>query len=282
MSAQLSIRDGSPDWWTSESIWVVPNDPLGAPGSPIAGKPAYLKALVENTGDSPANGARVDFYWANPAMQIVIGVANFIGSAFVDVDPGANQEALCLVPWIPSIVNGGHECVLAVAHSPAEASPLPDPLPTGFDFAPPAHDEIAQRNLSVLAASMRATPRSLTITAPPRADKTVRITAKIGGTLSETLLVQLGLKGFRPAAKEVAQVGLGREAICGQRDRLVGEREIEIHVPRGTSVGVFASIHATGLANNEYQLVHLVERSENRVLGGISYVMVPPHEGAAT
>jgi hypothetical protein len=282
MSAHLSIRDGSPDWWTSESIWVVPNDPLGAPGSPIAGKPAYLKALVENTGDSPANGARVDFYWANPAMQIVIGVANFIGSAFVDVDPGANQEALCLVPWIPSIVNGGHECVLAVAHSPAEASPLPDPLPTGFDFAPPAHDEIAQRNLSVLAASMRATPRSLTITAPPRADKTVRITAKIGGTLSETLLVQLGLKGFRPAAKEVAQVGLGREAICGQRDRLVGEREIEIHVPRGTSVGVFASIHATGLANNEYQLVHLVERSENRVLGGISYVMVPPHEGAAT
>jgi len=169
-----------------------------------------------------------------------------------------------------------------VAHSPAEASPLPDPLPTGFDFAPPAHDEIAQRNLSVLAASMRATPRSLTITAPPRADKTVRITAKIGGTLSETLLAQLGLKGFRPAAKEVAQVGLGREAICGQRDRLVGEREIEIHVPRGTSVGVFASIHATGLANNEYQLVHLVERSENRVLGGISYVMVPPHEGAVT
>lgn len=282
MSAHLLIRDGTPDWWMSASIWVVPNDPLGVPGSPIAGKPAYLKAMVENTGDSPANGARVDFYWANPAMQIVIGVANFIGSAFIDVDPGANQEVLCLVPWIPSIVNGGHECVLAVAHSPAEASPLPDPLPTGFDFAPPAHDEIAQRNLSVLAASMRATPRSLTITAPPRADKTVRITAKIGGTLSETLLAQLGLKGFRPAAKEVAQVGLGREAICGQRDRLVGEREIEIHVPRGTSVGIFASIHTTGLANNEYQLVHLVERSENRVLGGISYVMVPPHEGAAT
>ena len=282
MSAHLLIRDGTPDWWMSASIWVVPNDPLGVPGSPIAGKPAYLKAMVENTGDSPANGARVDFYWANPAMQIVIGVANFIGSAFIDVDPGANQEVLCLVPWIPSIVNGGHECVLAVAHSPAEASPLPDPLPTGFDFAPPAHDEIAQRNLSVLAASMRATPRSLTITAPPRADKTVRITAKIGGTLSETLLAQLGLKGFRPAAKEVAQVGLGREAICGQRDRLVGEREIEIHVPRGTSVGIFASIRTTGLANNEYQLVHLVERSENRVLGGISYVMVPPHEGAAT
>lgn len=282
MPAHLLIRDGTPDWWTSEFIWVVPNDPLGAPGSPLAGQPAYLKALVENAGNSPANGVRVDFYWANPAMQIVIGVANFIGSAFVDVDPGANQEALCLVPWIPSIVNGGHECVLAVAHSSAEASPLPDPLPTGFDFTPPAHDQIAQRNLSVLAASIHAAPRSLTITAPPRADKTVRITTKIGGTLSETLLAQLGLKGFRPAAKEVAQVGLGREAICGQRNKLIGDREIELHVPRGTSIGVFASIHAPGLASNEYQLVHLVEQSEDQVLGGISYVIVSPHEGATT
>ena len=282
MAAHLLIRDGSPDWWLSESVWVVPNDPLGVPGSPIAGKPAYLKALVENTGDSPADGARVDFYWANPAMQILAGIATFLGSAFVNVDPGAKQEALCLVPWKPFIVNGGHECVLAVAHSLAETSPLPDPLPTGFDFNPPAYDEIAQRNLSVLAASMRFVPRSLTITAPPRADKTVRIAAKIGGTLTETLLAQLGLKGFRPAGKEVAQVGLSREALCGHGDKPVGPQELEIHVPKGTSVGVFASIHATGLAKDEYQLVHLVECSENRVLGGISYVIVPSHLGAAT
>lgn len=282
MAAHLLIRDGTPQWWMSQDVWVVPgNDPNGPPGNPIAGKPAYLWALVANTGDSPADGTRVDFYWANPAMQIVVGAATFIGSAFADLAPGAQQEALCLVPWVPSIVNGGHECVLAVAHSPAEASPLPDPLPTGFDFAPPAHDEIAQRNLSVLAASLHGVPRSLTVTAPPRADKTVQVTAEIGGTLGPKLLAQLGLKEFRPAAKEVVQVGLAREAICGGQDRPVGARKIELHVPRGTSAGVFASLSARGLAKDEYQLVHLVERSEDRILGGLSYVMVQPSEGAA-
>jgi hypothetical protein len=266
----------------SQDIWVVPgNDPNGPPGSPIAGKPAYLWALVANTGDAAAYGARIDFYWANPAMQIVVGVASPIGSAFVDLAAGAQQEALCLVPWVPSIVNGGHECVLAVAHSPAEANPLPDPLPVGFDFNPPLYDEIAQRNLSVLAASARAVPRPLTITAPARADKTVRITAETGGTLSETLLSQLGLEGFRPAAKGVVEVGLGREAICGQRDKPAGAREIEVHVPKGTSAGVFASIHATGLEKDEYQLVHLVERSDDRVLGGLSYVMIHSQKGGA-
>ncbi|SDR62406.1 hypothetical protein SAMN05444161_0410 [Rhizobiales bacterium GAS191] len=282
MAAHLLIQDGSPQWWMSQDIWVVPgSDPNGPPGSPIAGKPAYLWALVANTGDTAANGARVDFYWANPAMQIVVGVATLIGSAFVDLAPGAQQQALCLVPWVPSIVNGGHECVLAVAHSQAEASPLPDPLPAGFDFNPPQYDEIAQRNLSVLAASARAVPRALTITAPNRADKTVRITAETGGRLSETLLAQLGLEGFRPAPKEVVQVGLGREAVCGQRDMPVGTPEIELHVPKGTSAGVFASIHATGLAEDEYHLVHLVERSEDRVLGGLSFVIIHSRKGAA-
>ena len=154
MAAHLLIHDGSPQWWLSPDVWVVPgSDPNGPPGSPIAGQPAYFHALVTNNGDTPAYGARVDFYWANPALQILAGIATFVGSAFVDLDPGGGQqEALCLVPWIPTIVNDGHECILAVAHSPAEAAPLPDPLPNGYDFAPPSHDEIAQRNLSVLAA----------------------------------------------------------------------------------------------------------------------------------
>ena len=189
MAAHLIIRDGTPHWWMSLSVWVAPGDPLGPPGSPIAGKPAYLKALVENSGDVSANSARVDFYWANPTMQIIVGAASFIGAAFVDVDPGTTQEALCLVPWIPSIVNGGHECILAAVHSPASSS-LPDPLPAGFVFDPPAHDEIAQRNLTVLVTSRLTTPRSLTVTAPARADKTVRVTAKIGGALSVGLLAQ--------------------------------------------------------------------------------------------
>jgi hypothetical protein len=280
MPAHLLIQDGSPNWWMSPNIWVVPgSDPSGPPGNPIAGEPAYLWALIANTGNVAAPGSRIDFYWADPAMQIVVGVANLVGSAFVDLDPGAQQEVLCLVPWTPSIVNGGHECVLAVAHSEFEASPLPDPLPTGFDFSPPQHDGIAQRNLSVLPAMPRPVPRILTIKAPLRADKIVTITAETGGELGERLLAQLGLEGFRPSPEGVAQIGLAREASCGLHDKPSGAHNLEIHVPKGTSAGVFVSVNAPGLAQDEYELVHLVERSGDRVLGGLSYVMIHPSKG---
>lgn len=184
MPAHLLIRDSSPPyWWPSPDIWVVPgNDPNGPPGSPIAGKPAYLWAHVANTGDIEASGARIDFYWANPAMQIVVGTATRIGSAYADIPAGGAEDVLCLVAWTPSIVNGGHECVLAVAHSTGELPALPDPLPAGFDFNPPAYDEIAQRNLNVVSAMM-AVPFPLTITAPARTDKEVLVKTVLGGEL---------------------------------------------------------------------------------------------------
>jgi hypothetical protein len=279
MAAHLLIRDGSPQWWLSPDIWVVPgSDPNGPPGNPVAGQPAYLWAHVANTGDVAATGTRIDFYWANPAMQIVVGAATQIGSAYADVPPGGSQDVLCLVPWMPSIVNGGHECVLAAAHNPAELTPLPDPLPNGFDFNPPAYDEIAQRNLSVAAAAM-AVRFPLTIVAPARADKDVVVAVEIGGTLDEKLLPQLGLRGFRPTAKEVVEVELSREANPPARKGGRHARELELHVPRGTAAGVFASISAERLPKREYQLVHVVERSKDRILGGISYAVVHSREG---
>lgn len=279
MPAHLLIRDGSPQWWLSPDIWVVPgSDPNGPPGNPIAGQPAYLWAHVANTGDVAASGTRVDFYWANPAMQIVVGSATQIGSAYADVPAGGSQDVLCLVPWTPSIVNGGHECVLAAAHNPAEQTPLPDPLPNGFDFNPPAYDEIAQRNLSVVAAAM-SIRFPLTVVAPARADKDVTVAVEIGGALDEKLLPQLGLRGFRPAAKEVVEVELSREANPPARKGPRHARELDLHVPRGMAAGVFASISAERLANREYQLVHVVERSKDRTLGGISYAVVHSHEG---
>ena len=52
---------------------------------------------MRNTGQSEAKGTRVDFYWANPSAQVVVGVASKIGSAFVDLAPGDVQDVLCLV-----------------------------------------------------------------------------------------------------------------------------------------------------------------------------------------
>src|SRR4051812_45539396 len=98
VTIQLLIRDGSLHWYHSPDIWVVPgNDPSGSPGSPIAGQPAYLWARVANTGTTDANGVRVDFYWANPALEVTRSNATLVGSAYADVPAGGMQDTLCLV-----------------------------------------------------------------------------------------------------------------------------------------------------------------------------------------
>ncbi len=276
MSAHLLIHDGAaPYWWTSPDIWVVPgNDPNGAPGAPIAGQNAYLWARVANVGNLAAKGARIDFYWANPAAQVAVGVATAIGSAFVDLDPGQSQDVLCLVPWVPVVVNGGHECVLAVAHAGADSSPLPDPLPNGYVFDPPAHDQIAQLNLSVLAAAKTMAPMALTVSAVGRRDKQALLRVRLGGEVDQRTLANLGLRCLKPAPEPAARAGLARQAHCGDADGDVGAQELKLEIKRGTSVPVFVSVQAHALEPQHYQLIHIVEEVDARVVGGVSYVLV--------
>jgi hypothetical protein len=128
MPVQLLIRDGDPHWWNSPDIWVVPgNDPNGAPGQPVAGEAAFLWARVQNTGKDPATGATVKFYWSNPAAGVLRSNSTFVGSAFVSLNGGETKEVLCVIPWIPVVVNNGHECLVAEVIHPAD--PLPSPLP---------------------------------------------------------------------------------------------------------------------------------------------------------
>jgi hypothetical protein len=272
MSVQLVIRDGSPDWYLSPDIWVVPgSDPNGAPGGPIAGKPAYLWAHVANTGDADASGVRVDFFWANPALQVLRSTATMVGSAYADVSAGGGQDVLCLVAWTPIVVNGGHECLVGVANHPTD--PLPDPPPDDFD--PPAYRQVAQKNLTVLAAGTHAMPQALTISGWQRADKAVEVIAEVGGKLDELSVRRLGLHGVRPAERKAVEVGLDREPRCvDDKDRLGPER-LEVRVPRGESTAIYASVRARELAKDEYQLVRVVERGHGRVLGGLAFVVVP-------
>src|SRR5918999_1722995 len=101
----LLIRDGDPYWWNSEDIWVVPgDDPTGAPGQPRAGQPAYLWALVRNEGRNDVVGARVDFFWSNPALGVLRSNSTLVGSGYVDLPAGESAEVLCVVAWTPVIV----------------------------------------------------------------------------------------------------------------------------------------------------------------------------------
>ena len=149
MPVTLEIDDGDP-WWLSPDVWAVPNDPTGAPGTPIAGQPTYLWARVHNTGGDDAVNATVRFYWANPATTVNRSTATAVGSANVTIPAGGVQEVLCLTPWVPSYVNDGHECIIAEAFQD-----FADPLPPGVDFQVPTDRHTAQRNLAVLDVSMR-------------------------------------------------------------------------------------------------------------------------------
>ncbi len=271
MPVQLVIRDGSPYWYLSPDIWVVPgNDPTGSPGNPIAGQPAYLWAHVANTGDVDANGVRIDFYWANPALQVLRSNSTLVGSAIADVPAGGSQDALCLVPWTPVVVNGGHECLVAVANHPSD--PLPDPPPD--DFNPPAYPQVAQKNLTVYVASMHASTHAITISGGRRVDKVAVVTAEVGGELDRVSLDLLGLKDLRPAKKGVVEVGLAREPRCVGEKESLGANKMEVRVSKGASTAVFASIRARDLAPGEYQLVHLVERNADKVVGGLAFVVI--------
>jgi len=273
MSVQLLIQDGSPDWYLSPDIWTVPgSDPTGPAGSPIAGQLAYLWAHVANTGDTDVTGVQVQFYWANPALQVLRSTANYVGSASADLPAGGSQDVLCLVPWVPVVVNGGHECLVAVANSPLD--PLPNPLPDDFD--PPAYRQVAQKNLTVLAASMMMISiHAITIAATKRVDKAVVVTTEVGGEIDKLSLARLGLTKATPAKGKVVEIGLSQEPRCGGDKGEIGPGKLEIRVPKGESRAVYASIRAKGLAQNEYQLVRITERSGDKLLGGLAFLVVP-------
>ena len=130
MAVELLIRDGSPYWWESPDIWVVPGtDPGGAPGTPAVGQQAYLWATVRNEGDLDVSQVQVDFWVANPSLQIRKSTANHIGTAFADITAGGSQDVLCLAPWQVTLVNGGHECVVVEASSPADPLSPPPAIP---------------------------------------------------------------------------------------------------------------------------------------------------------
>ncbi len=168
---------------------------------------------MSNTGNVAAKGTRIDFYWANPSAQMVVGAATAIGSAFVDLDPGDTQEVLCLVPWVPVIVNGGHECLLAVAHGGGDTNPIPDPLPNGYPFDPPAHEQIAQLNLGVVEAGSLAA-MAVFVTAIGRTEKLARLTVEVGHEVNERTLAQLGLRELQPSRKGKVIAALSREPDC--------------------------------------------------------------------
>lgn len=276
MSANLVIRDGEPHWWNSPDIWVVPGtDPNGLPGQPIAGEPAFLWARVQNTGDQIAAGAQVNFYWSNPATGVLRSNSTLVGSAFADLNPGETKEVLCVIPWIPVIVNDGHECVVAEVIHPGD--PLPSPLADEFD--PPTYHQIAQKNLSVLTMKKSMMIMPIQIAAPIRKEKLLFITTEIGGTLDKQNLVQLRLENYRPGKGESVKMGISLNPGCEEGRNEKFEKEIKVPVKRGKAAAVYLKVWPLDLEPRKYVMLHVIARDEQqKVVGGITYVLIKGKE----
>jgi hypothetical protein len=166
-------------FWESPDIYVTPN--LEASSAPIkpstlggiarANVPNTLYAHVWNVGKSPAYGVRVEFYWFNPSLGISRSDANLIGAMSVDLghrfnkfpdwrevkgpqgnylSRGCHAIVKCPESWVPSYVNGGHECLVVRVFEPLLDAVHPD------QFSASADRHVAQRNIAVVPSASPA------------------------------------------------------------------------------------------------------------------------------
>ncbi len=154
ISPFLVIRNALPDlgarptppgfnFWSSPDIWVDSSDPFG---NPVAGEPNVINARVLNLGSFQAVPVQVDFFWADPSLGLVPASMHHLGTEWVDIPSMTSAVVSCPTPWVPVVVNGGHECVIVQC-----SNWILDPITQPFN--PVADRHVAQRNLHVLAAT---------------------------------------------------------------------------------------------------------------------------------
>ncbi|QND31719.1 hypothetical protein HB772_04975 [Sinorhizobium meliloti] len=272
MAVQLEIRDGDP-WWLSPDIWVVPGpDPLGASGLPIVGVEAFLWARVRNSGSTSVTNARVNFYWADPSVGFDRTTAHPIGTAFASVDPGASVEVLSLQPWIPEFVNDGHECVLAEAfHVPQ------DPLPATAAFNVPNDRHVAQRNLSVVQAFTSGFFRfTFSVWNTGRLDRRFDVRIETGNAAElKPLLPTLGPKFELPDLAGRLAGARFVEDRCADPEALAKGHEAEPGLAAPVPARRRINRTLVGRLEGGAALLHLVQREGERVVGGLSLVVLP-------
>ena len=269
MSVLLEIPDGSPNWWLSPNIWTVPgNDPGGAPGMPIAGEQCFLYARVTNNGTDAVQNATVRFYWADPSVGFDRNTANHIGDANVSLNAGETQDVLCLVPWMPTFVNGGHECVLAEAFHPTY-----DPLPATPDFNVPTDRHVAQRNLSVLMmmkSMMFHLPFQVCNT--QRQVRTFQIRTKMGRLEELTALANhTGRPMHDVGGGEVQNLGFIDSPCPDEDDRKHAKPSID---RLEVNPGICKGLSLVGELKGESALVHVVQLADDKEVGGLSVLLV--------
>jgi hypothetical protein len=129
-------------FWVSPDIWVESSDPFG---QPVAGENNYVHARVFNLGKAPAYPTRVQFYWGDPSLGLDAANMHPIGTEWPYIPAHGSLDVRCSKPWVPRVVNGGHECLIVNS-----SNPMRDPITNPFQAWLDRH--VGQRNVMVLPA----------------------------------------------------------------------------------------------------------------------------------
>lgn len=130
-------------FWASPDIWVESSDPLG---QAVAGEDNYVHARISNLGAADAAPVKVDFYWADPSLGLGPATMNLIGTEWLEIFSGGVQDVRCQTPWVPVVVNGGHECLMVQCDNHV-LDPLRQP------FQPTLDRHVGQHNTHVVQAA---------------------------------------------------------------------------------------------------------------------------------
>jgi hypothetical protein len=151
----LTIHAGSPSWWLSPDIWVSPpGDSSTVVASPIAGQNYEVVVRVWDLYSIPWPGWNLYVCWAIPTPSGPIPLppnsqqlsALPFGSP---VNVGPNSSQLFTFNWTPGYLNGGHECLVAVAYNSLIGGPPSILNADGTDTGQGDYC-IAQHNLGIL------------------------------------------------------------------------------------------------------------------------------------
>ena len=275
MAAKLEINDGNP-WWLSKDIWIVPGeDPNGMIGIPVSGQANYVWAKVHNTGDEVIESAKVNFYWSNPAMGVYRSNSNLIGSAYADLDVGESKDVLCISPWIPVVVNNGHECIVVEVDSRQD----PLPIPISDDFDPPSFHQIAQKNLQVLSMTpaMQFVFLPIQVSAISRNAKEVEIKIEKGQLNKDDmyfLFKQLGLKNLKELSERSIMYGVSLESGCHNSKETIGYKNLKLSINERSSKAVYVHLEQTNREENGYMLLNVTESQNGKIVGGNSILII--------
>jgi hypothetical protein len=283
-----------PFWESPDILLLADVDPALAPPRPpelgqtaLAGRPNTLYAHVWNFGIAAAPAVVVEFYWCDPTLGIGPSGAHLIGVTSLSLGArGSGRShavAKCPTAWIPTFVNGGHEClVVRVWDETSDGLGTPP-----WDAALNRH--VAQRNIHVVPApGVQALADAGVVVAPqPTAPLTLKVGPLFGESAQVTvaraaphempwLQLRTGTRGLFPAqAAATGAVVLSAPTSVGGGPG--GGTLAPTHEVTGDDQQVLLTTNDAPPAPGQAHVYRVTASQNGQVFGGYTVVMLGEH-----